>query len=94
MAYTDIAELQADPDFIQRTIACYAVETLGQGAQMPAAWQAENSWDMAAQPGFGDAYAYAKNTGVENPGKNPAVITDGQILAAVQSLITQEGAPA
>ena len=45
---------------------------------------------MAASPGFADAYEYALNTDVERPGNDPAVITDGQILAAVQALVNEE----
>lgn len=88
MAYTDIAALQQDSDFAFRVMACYAVETLAEeGAADPGSWQAMHSWDMAAQPGFGDAYASAIVGEVPNPGKDPGVITDGQILGAVQSLL-------
>ena len=95
MAYADISALQQDSDFAQRTIACYAVETLGQGAVDPASWQAQHAWDMATQPGFGDAYAFALNSDPPNPqpGKDPAVITDGMILAAVQSMIAPATEP-
>jgi hypothetical protein len=46
---------------------------------------------MAAQPGFGDAYAsaLAADPPVERPGNDPGVITDGMILGAVQSLLPQ-----
>ena len=94
MAYADIAALQQDSDFAYRVMACYAVETLEvDGGPDPASWQAVHAWDMAAQPGFGDAYAYAIETHPDDPdyrpGKDPAVITDEQILAAVQSLLPQ-----
>jgi hypothetical protein len=89
MAYADIAALAADRDFAARTEASYAVETLAQpDADNPPSWQATHAWDMAAQPGFGEAYAYAIANGNGRPGYDPAVITDGMILAAVQSLIT------
>jgi hypothetical protein len=42
---------------------------------------------MAAQPGFGDAYAYALANGNPAPGKDDTVITDEQILSAVQSIL-------
>jgi hypothetical protein len=87
MAYSDIALLASDVDFYARTAACYATETLDTDHVLPNQWAQEHAWDMAAQPGFGDAYAYAVNTDVERPGNDPAVITDAQILAAVQSLI-------
>jgi len=87
MAYSDVAALAADPDFTQRTVACYATETLGQEVQDPYGWQSEHAWDMAAQPGFGDAYASAIQNGIGRPGNLPSVISDAQILSAVQSLM-------
>lgn len=86
MAYWDISTLAADNDFALRTTAAYAVETLSGDHEEPPVWQAAHSWDMAAQPGFGDAYASAIVSGVERPGRDPAVITDEQIGAAVQSI--------
>jgi hypothetical protein len=94
MAYSDIALLSSDVDFYARTAAAYAVESLNDPAGIAAnQWAQQHSWDMAAQPGFGEAYAYAVATGVERPGNDPAVITDGQILAAVQSLIPEPTPP-
>lgn len=80
MAYSDIALLSADNDFINRTRAAVAVE----GVADPVAWTSEHQWAMAASPGFGEAYGYAVLTGVVRPGNDPSVITDGQILSAVQ----------
>jgi hypothetical protein len=97
MGYSDIALLQQDFDFARRTQACYAVETLDTDALDPASWQSINSWDMAAQPGFGEAYAYAIQTHPDDPdfrpGNDPSVITDAQILAAVQSLLPDPPEP-
>jgi hypothetical protein len=93
VAYADIAALQMDNDFAQRTIAAYAVETLNTGGVDPASWQAMHSWDMAAQPGFGDAYASAIAGGVPRPGLDPAVITDGMILSAIQGIAPVEPEP-
>jgi hypothetical protein len=88
MAYHDVFLLTQDFDFLARVTACYAVETLGQdNAENPNAWATVHIWDMAAQPDFGDAYAYALNTGNTEPGKDPAVITDAQILSAVQAIM-------
>lgn len=87
MAYSDIASLQADNDFALRTTAAYAVASLSGEHENPPSWQAAHSWDMAAQPGFGDAYASALASGVPRPGNDPAVISDEQIASAVQSLM-------
>ena len=87
MAYYDVALLSGDSDFLSRCAAAYATETLADDSTNPGQWANENGWDLAAQPGFGDAYASALAGGVENPGRDPGVITDPQILAAVQGMV-------
>lgn len=92
MAYYDVALLAADADFTARTTAAYTIETLGTGGDvLPVQWAAEHAWDMAAQPGFGDAYASALAAEVPGPGRDPSVISDPQILSAVQALIGTGG---
>jgi hypothetical protein len=87
MAYYDVALLSQDADFSQRVAACYATETTGNPeAAYPMTWAADHQWQIAAAPGFGDAYASAIAGGVPNPGRDPAVIGDDQILAAVQAV--------
>jgi hypothetical protein len=88
MAYFDVALLHADPDFLARVTACYAGETLGTTGEEPNAWTVEHAWDVASAPGFGDAYASAIAGGISDPGRDPAVISDAQILSAVQFLMT------
>jgi len=91
VAYIDIAALTRDTDFNDRVAACYATETPGHIGEYPTVWASSHAWDMAAQPGFGDAYSYAIQTHPDDPdyrpGADPAVITDGMILSAVQSLL-------
>jgi hypothetical protein len=73
--------------FRDRVAACAGVEV--PKTHQPTQWANDHIWWISAAPGFADAYEYALNTGVENPGNDPAVITDAQILAAVQALITE-----
>jgi hypothetical protein len=82
MAYSDIAALNSDNDFILRTRACASTE----GETDPETWSNENMWAMAGAPGFGDAYAYAVASENPRPGNDPAVITDAMILGQVQAL--------
>ena len=89
MSYYDVSLLASDQDFAMRSMACYATETLQSPDADPNSWWSEHSWHMAAVPGFGDAYASALANEVENPGRDPGVITDPQILSAVQALISQ-----
>jgi hypothetical protein len=83
VSYWDVSNLSDDPDFRQRCTAALATEGHEQPEQQAFAWR----WQYAGQPGFGDAYAYAILTGVPNPGRDEAVLTDAQILAATQALL-------
>ena len=90
MAYYDVSLLANDQDFYQRSMAAYAVETLQSAtAAPPGSWWEQHNWDMAAAPGFADAYASAILNAIPDPGRDPSVITDGQILSAVQAIISQ-----
>jgi hypothetical protein len=82
MAYADISLLAADSDFTMRVSACAATESIDD----PYNWASLHSWDMAAMPGFGDKYASAIAANVERPGWDASVISDAEILSAVQSL--------
>ena len=90
MSYFAQATLARDPDFLSRVAACAAVENPDRTIQ-PTKWAEDHIWWMAAAPGFADAYEYAILNGNEAPGRDPAVITDGQILGAVQQILTAEG---
>lgn len=82
MAYSDIALLTSDNDFIFRIRACSSTE----GELDPIQWTSDHIWQMAAMPGFGDAYASAVLNGINRPGNDQSVISDSQILSAVQLL--------
>lgn len=82
MAYYDISLLAADYDFTSRVRACAASE----GATDPVQWAMDHIWQVAGAPTFGDRYAYAIATGVPNPGRDPSVIPDADILSAVQAI--------
>lgn len=92
MTYSSLAALANDGDFRQRVSACAAEQEAQAGANLeihPTAWADQNLWQLAAAPGFADAYQYALDTGIERPGFDPAVITDEQILAAVQAVLAE-----
>ena len=90
MTLFDQATLSQDQDFYLRIAAC-AENDVDLGDQLATTWAAYHQWAVAAAPGFADAYAYAVANGVENPGRDPAVITDEQIVAAV---VAEAQAPA
>lgn len=88
MAYFDVFALTQDTDFYARCAACYATETAPGTGDNPNAWVSEHIWDIAGAPGFGDAYASAVAGDVPNPGRDPSVISDAEILSAVQAIGT------
>jgi hypothetical protein len=88
MSYSSQAQLSNDSDFLARTSAAAAVEV--PKTHQPTQWAADHIWWMAASPGFADAYESALAGNVERPGNDPAVISDEQILAAIQAVIAEE----
>ena len=91
MSYSAQAKLSVDEDFLARVTACAAVEI--PVIYDAASWTKTYIWRVAASPGFADSYEYALNTSVPNPGDDPAVISDGQILATVQALYAELNPP-
>ena len=85
MAYWDVSLLAADYEFSLRVAACAQIEGVN-GAQLAIEWATANSWVIASAPGFGEKYGYAVAIGTPNPGRDPAVISDAEILSAVQAL--------
>jgi hypothetical protein len=82
VSYYDIAQMSADLDLTSRVAACAAQE----GKPDPRQWAADRMLVIAASPGWSDSWAYAVANGNEFPGRDAAVITDANILSAVQPL--------
>lgn len=94
MSYFDQSLLARDADFIDRLSSAFAVEMDPTNGALPPDQVARNSsWWISAAPGFADQYASALAGGVPNPGRDPGVITDPQILAAVQAFIAEVAPP-
>lgn len=93
MAYSDIVQMATNYSLQSRVAAAAAQE----GEQDPMTWAQSNAWDFAAQPGWSDAWAYAKDTQTvnQNPdtGARNDVISDGMILSAVQAIRAAEANP-
>lgn len=85
--YSDVALLSMDNDFILRTRAAVAQE----GVADPVQWTTTYQWQMASTPSFGEKYGYALANNNPRPGWDPTVITDPDILAAVQHIINAGG---
>lgn len=87
MSYASHAALAGDADFISRVSAAAADEVAR--PQHPVTWARDHIWWVAAAPGFAEAYESAVVGGVPRPGLDPSVISDAQILSAVQAEIEQ-----
>lgn len=87
-SYWDIAQAAQSESLAQRETAAAAQQ--GNPGD-PYVWARGHAYQLAAQPGWGAAWASAVAAGVPDPGADPAVITDGQILAAVQQLLGVAG---
>ena len=47
-------------------------------------------WRIVANSTIADAYSYAVAANVPNPGKDEAVVTDANILAAVEAIVAPD----
>jgi hypothetical protein len=82
MSYSTINQCAAEDDsFRGRVTAAIAAE----GDANPAAHVYDYVWWVASRSDVEAAYASAIAAGNPDPGGDPAVITDGMILAAVQA---------
>jgi len=90
MSYLTVATIRQDPWIRDRVAACVAVE----GSGSPEDWAMGHAWELAAQPGWADAWESAQATHHGEPeyvpGADESVITDAMILSAVQSLTTHK----
>jgi hypothetical protein len=93
-SYATVASMEQSTSLLRRCAAAVATElvagpTPGDASEVEA-YVAERSWDFAATPGWSDSWEFAVNSGnVGDPGLDPAVITDGNILARVQQVLTE-----
>lgn len=87
MGYWDISQMALDGDLSARVQACAAQES----DDNPYTWTGDNMLDLAAQPGWAEAWASALAAGNTAPGRDEAVITDGMILSGVQALLGVAG---
>ena len=85
MTYFDQSQLSTDADFRNRIAAAVATQLESLGLERPTQWADQHQWQIAGAPGFAAAYASAIAGDVENPGRDPSVITDADLLAAVQA---------
>jgi hypothetical protein len=83
VSYSDIAMMADNNDLRMRITAAAAEENKTRPYEQ---WVAQNIWQLAATPGWDDAWASALASLNPRPGWDAGVISDGMILAAVQPL--------
>lgn len=78
--------MATDSDLRQRIAACAAKEGLTE--PHPTQWADKHQWQLAATPGWEEAWQYAREVGeVERLGLSDVVVNDTMILSAVQPLV-------
>jgi hypothetical protein len=85
MSYITGHLISQDQDIRNRAAVAAAEQGVAAGEEEH--WVFIHCRRLATQPGWAAAWESALANGVERPGLDPAVISDGQILAAVQSLL-------
>ena len=81
--YLTIATVANDATMNQRVAACVGQ----QAGPDPLWWADQNRYRWAAAPGWAAKWDSAVASDVPNPGADPAVITDADILAVVQPML-------
>ena len=87
--YWSVSLVKNDSDLQARVISCAALENIPD----PEFWAMSHAWDYASQPTWGEKYQYALDTNNPAPGQDDAVITDADILSAVQQIRAEEQPP-
>jgi len=89
MSYATQSLLAQDQDFLNRCNAAAAKEIPPASPTSPLWYVATYIWTLAAAPGFDAAYDSALAAGIARPGWEASVISDGQILSALQALLAE-----
>jgi len=83
--YNATSQMVESDSLLRRVIACVAAE----GIVNPEQWSRDQMWYLASDPGWVEAWAYAKDNETldDNPdtGARPGVISDAVILSVVQA---------
>lgn len=93
MSYMSIIEAAESPSLVRRVQAAVAQEAAAADVDIPflAQWVADRMLRIVGGSGWADKWAYAKDTETVNvnpdTGARTDVISDGDILTAVQPLV-------
>jgi hypothetical protein len=96
-SYLAISQIANDGQMQERLRSCATQQAhLGNvTVDDPLAWVMDNRYLWASSPGWGEKWDFARQTHWDDPsyqpGHDPAVITDADILATVQGLGGSDG---
>jgi hypothetical protein len=81
--------IQQDPNLRRRVAACAQQQASVNVVDIgdPEVWAEANSWEYAMAPGWVAKVSSAIESGVLEWGNDPAVVTDGDILSAIQPMV-------
>lgn len=88
MSYLTQNEIAGSPSMLNRVAQAAASEGVDGD---PDTWAYANRRHWAASPGWDAAWESAEAADIEDPGADPAVITDPMILSQVQSMLGPSG---
>ncbi len=87
MTYNSVSEMAASGSLTNRVAACAAKE----GIENPTGWAGSHMWQLASSLNWDAQWDYAKATATVNTnpdiGARDDVISDADILAAVQNIV-------
>lgn len=87
MSFKTQAAMADDRQLLARVGACAAREGIKPN---PLGWAYEHAWQLAAIPGWDEAYAESITAGTALPGDDEDVIRDDMILAGVRDIRAAE----
>lgn len=87
MTYNTVAIMARDAGLLGRITAASAVEQAGD----PRWWVEKYCWNVVSAPGWSAKWESAVAANLADPGRSEVVITDGDILSAVQAIVAQFG---
>jgi hypothetical protein len=85
MSYSTGHLISQDTDLRNRAAIAAAEQGVTAGEEEH--WVSVNARRLAIQPGWREAWESALANGVEHPGADPGVITDGMLRSAVAELL-------
>ena len=85
--YLTQSDIANDRSMQARVTLAAAEQGCADAGIRPEVWSSDWRFVWASAPGWDDAWESALAGGIPEPGADPAVITDGQILSQVQSMM-------